>query len=265
MKINYNVKGADRKKLVAAISQELNAPTKYLGAPSFAYEVGSYHIDKNGVLTDDGEDNHDLVMRLQNNHGFVAISEEHTTPINEAPAFEDLQMAEAEELGLGRQRRDPIGEDGMQASDAPEPDSLVIEMPLEGFTPDKLDNLTKLVKTKESLIKAALGTDDLPIQVNEDRISFPWFECALDHDRLYAYTTFISLLCKTAKEQKRVTASERIVENKKYAFRCFLLRLGMIGAEYKACRHILLKNLEGNGAFKAKPETAEVNTDAVAD
>ena len=35
-----------------------------------------------------------------------------------------------------------------------------------------------------------------------------------------------------------------------YAFRCFLLRLGFIGSEYKAERKILLKNLSGSSAFK---------------
>jgi hypothetical protein len=41
-------------------------------------------------------------------------------------------------------------------------DELVIEMPLTGFTPEKLDNLAKLVTAKESLLKAALGAPDLP-------------------------------------------------------------------------------------------------------
>ena len=63
MQINYNVTGTKRKSLVSAISQELNAPTKYLGAPTFAYEVGGYHIDKNGILR--GTDNPGLVADLQ--------------------------------------------------------------------------------------------------------------------------------------------------------------------------------------------------------
>jgi len=41
------------------------------------------------------------------------------------------------------------------------------------------------------------------------------------------------------------------VENEKYAFRCFLLRLGFIGAEYKIERKILLRNLTGSSAFKS--------------
>ena len=43
---------------------------------------------------------------------------------------------------------------------------------------------------------------------------------------------------------------EKMVENEKYAFRCFLLQLGFIGDEYKAARRVLLKNLTGNGAWK---------------
>lgn len=47
-----------------------------------------------------------------------------------------------------------------------------------------------------------------------------------------------------------VTLKDKPVDNEKYAFRCFLLRLGFIGEEYKEARKILLKNLTGNGAWK---------------
>ena len=62
---------------------------------------------------------------------------------------------------------------------------------------------------------------------------------------------FIAQLCKLSKDQKRVSATEKEVDNEKYAFRCFLLRLGFIGDEYKATRKILLRNLSGNSAWKA--------------
>jgi hypothetical protein len=38
--------------------------------------------------------------------------------------------------------------------------------------------------------------------------------------------------------------------NEKYTFRCFLLRLGFIGPEYKDERKILLRNLSGSSAYK---------------
>lgn len=61
---------------------------------------------------------------------------------------------------------------------------------------------------------------------------------------------FITALCDMAKNQKRITSKEKETDNEKYAFRCFLLRLGFIGAEYKTERKILLRNLTGSSAFK---------------
>jgi hypothetical protein len=48
--------------LVDAIGQGLNTSAEYLGVPTFAYEVGGYHIDKNGTFT--GNDKLDLADAL---------------------------------------------------------------------------------------------------------------------------------------------------------------------------------------------------------
>lgn len=103
---------------------------------------------------------------------------------------------------------------------------------------------------KGTLIKKALGADDITINVAGDTISFPWFREIPEPDKVKAYTELISALCKMSKELKRVSAIERPVENEKYAFRCFLLRLGFIGDEYKTTRRILLRNLSGNSAWR---------------
>ena len=68
--------------------------------------------------------------------------------------------------------------------------------------------------------------------------------------RIGGYT--ITALVEMAKNSKRITARERPVDNEKYAFRCFLLRLGFIGNAYKAARRVLMKNLDGNRAFRNK-------------
>ena len=125
-------------------------------------------------------------------------------------------------------------------------------------------NLKNLVSSKEGLIKKALGVDALPMMFTPEKISFPWFETQPDADVAQAATEFIAALCKTAKTQKRVTAKEREVENEKYAFRCFLLRLGFIGAEYKDTRKVLLRNLSGNGAFR-DGKKKEATGDAVSE
>ena len=133
----------------------------------------------------------------------------------------------------------------------PRTDRLTIEVPLKGFTSEKLDNLAKLVNAKATLLKAALGADNLPIKQTADTLLFPWFSGTIDEQHTNAYSTLISLLCKTAIEKKRVTAKEKDIEGSpKYAMRCFLLSLGFIGDEYKAARKILLSRLEGNSSWK---------------
>ncbi len=98
--------------------------------------------------------------------------------------------------------------------------------------------------------KKALGIDDLRFELEEDRITFPWFAEPQPKEAT-AYTHFIAALCRMSKDAKRITAKEKPVDNEKYAFRCFLLRLGFIGDAYKTDRKILLRNLSGSSAFKS--------------
>lgn len=118
------------------------------------------------------------------------------------------------------------------------------------FTDSNLDNLKALITAKGSLIKKALGVADLPLEVTDTKVSFPWFPATPTPDEMNAYDAFICKLCEMARNQKWVNATEKPTNNEKYAFRCFLLRLGFIGAEYKTARKILLKNLSGSSAFR---------------
>lgn len=283
MEIRFNVMGVERKKMVTAISEVLNAPTKYLGAPTFAYKIGGYHIDKNGTLTGGGaisEDANDRLIKELNQRGFVG------------EVADRGDAAELESRTYQAELRDPDCPDRMEVFGAdddedalrqayefcdgdvvllelfeldsdynqirsvgitPRADRLTIEVPLDGFTPEKLDNLTKLVNAKAPLVKAALGTDNLPVKQTADTLQFPWFkgEGAIDADHADAYATLVSLLCKTAIEKKRITAKEKDTpDNPKYAMRCFLLSLGFIGEEYKTARKVLLSRLAGNSSWK---------------
>lgn len=147
----------------------------------------------------------------------------------------------------------------------PRRDRLTIEVPLDGFTPEKLENLTKLVAAKTPLLKAALGADKLSIKQTAETLQFPWFsaEHDLTNDEVEAYSTLISLICKTVLEKKRVTAKEKATDdNPKYAMRCFLLSLGFIGSEFKNSRRVLLSKLEGNTAWK-NGKQAEATEDEI--
>ena len=130
-------------------------------------------------------------------------------------------------------------------------DSLSISLPRSLFTETALQNLDALLLSKGRLIRHAFDIREATYTLTDDRITFAWLHGTITDETAKAYATFISKLCEMARMQKRVTAKEKIVDNEKYAFRCFLLRLGMIGNAYKVSRKILLQNLTGSSAFKS--------------
>ena len=229
MRIEFQRTGAERKALVTAIGEILEVRPKYKGMPSAAYEIDYYTVTKDGTLEfddrADSEEVENLLERLAD-RGIVAA------PTEMAQAWLDAREAERSEKSETALQEANVG--------------LTVEIPLEKVA---VGNLTKLLDAKGNLIRKALGITDLRIELLEDRVAFPWFS-QVDADSVAAYTHFISALCEMSRNAKRVTATEKPVENEKYAFRCFLLRLGFIGSEYKAERKILLKNLTGSSAFK---------------
>lgn len=227
MKANYNVTGKDRKALVAAIAALTGDKAIYKFMPTCAYEIGDITVDKEGSVTceDDGK-----LERII--HNLIA---DGFTP-------EDTEEVESTE-------------EETTAEDADEATGLTVSLPLNKVA---VGNLTNLLTAKESLIKKALGIDDLGIEVTEDAVSFPWFEEMPEPEAVKAYTHFIAALGKMSRDLKRISATEKEVDNEKYAFRCFLLRLGFIGSEYKAERKILLQNLSGNSSWKNGAPEKEV-------
>lgn len=219
MTMKYLFTDCDRKSLVAAIGEILKIQPFYQGVPSFAYTIGGFEVDKQGTL----------------------IIAEATTETVVDTLLEGLRAK-----GFNQEK----GEN--QIEPETETDNvLVIEMPKEGFTDESMTNLENLIKGKGDLIKKALGTEGLALEQSEDTISFPWFKADLESEAVRAYTQFIAAICEMAKKQKRISATAKAVDNEKYAFRCFLLRLGFIGEEYKTTRKILLSKLLGSASYKS--------------
>ena len=91
----------------------------------------------------------------------------------------------------------------------------------------------------------------LPIERENGKVCFPWLRSDASPEEIRAFDRFICPLCEMARNAKRVTAKVHPNDNAKYAMRCFLLRLGFIGEEYKETRKILLRNLAGSSAFRS--------------
>ena len=228
MEIRYNVTGAQRKELVKVIADTTGAKAKYMGMPTAAYEIDYFTVTKDGTLLfDDRADSEEVEAVLK------AI----------ATAGFDCEPQDGEEEVVEEVSKEP--ENAPQG----ETDGLTVAIPRASLSDAALENLQRIVDSKAALIKKALGADSLPIEVTDEKVSFPWFT-EMDGDSAKAYMHLVTALCEMARNAKRVTATEKEVDNEKYAFRCFLLRLGFIGTEYKTERKILLKNLTGSSAFK---------------
>lgn len=247
MTINYNVTGTERKRLADYISGFMGTDKKYLGAPTFAYQIGYLTVSKDGEVSfEDRGYNSDIdaLMAELEGQGFHTentIAKADTAEPDEANASTEPEAAPAE-------------------GDATQPHGcgLTVTLPAASLPSEALVNLTSLLTAKGRLIRKALGVEALPVEVNSDTVSFPWFEGRdLDADEAKTYTHLISALCDMARNQKRITAKEKVTDNDKYAFRCFLLRLGFIGAEFKDERKILLRDLSGNSAFKSGKRNTE--------
>lgn len=226
MTINFNVPGKQRKELAQAIATLTGMEARYMKVPTCAYKIGDLTLDKEGGLV--LENTYDLNTLKELIASLAGMGFEFEAP--EFPAEEPTEAPEAP---------------------AAELDGLAIAVPRALFTDNTLGNLKALVAAKGSLIKKALGVSKLPIEVTDEVVNFPWFAGELDPADVAAYSTFISKLCEMAINQKRVTAKEKPTDNEKYAFRCFLLRLGFIGTEFKAERKVLLRNLTGSSAFRS--------------
>ena len=225
MKIHYSITKEQRKKLVEVVGRTLGVQPIYCGAPMFAYKVGAFEITRDGSICFGDEADEAKVERMRTalrEAGFVAEEEES-----------EMTTAEVETAAM-----------------TDDEDRLTISLPRSSFTETALKNLDALLASKGKLIQKAFNIEKAAYTLTEETIKFAWFHGKIAEDTVRAYTDFISKLCEMAQKQKRAVAKEKAVENEKYAFRCFLLRLGMIGDDYKTSRRILLQNLTGSSAFK---------------
>ena len=219
MTITYH--SQNRKELVKALSEIIGIPAAYQFMPTCAYKIGEcYTVTKSGDLEISDQADRKETERL---------------------------LAELENQGY-------------TVPDTTEPEStkLTVQMPADFFNEHTLGNLQQICENKATLFKAAFQTDTLDMISSDEKVEFPWFKVEQDGDA-DAYCTFISMLCEFAKNQGRINRKPDTSDNPKYTMRCFLIRLGMVGAEFKAARKVILRNLTGNSAFRKVGDTDAVS------
>lgn len=228
MEVKYNLTGPARKALVKAIENITGEKAIYKKVPSCAYTVEDYTITKEGTLQWDERTDVSTAKLLVKRLADAGFS------------VEDFQIESIE----------PDKSETVE-------EGLCIQIPKSSISDFELVLMEKIIASKASLIKKATGASNLDVEIKDDVVCFPWFDALPDPEMIRAVSVFITRLAALSREMKRVTASEHEVENERYTFRCFLLRLGFIGDEYKSERKTLLKNLNGSSAFSNGHKTED--------
>ncbi|EPR08118.1 hypothetical protein [Ruminiclostridium papyrosolvens] len=240
----------DRKEIIKALEKHFEVKAKYMGAPSFAYQIEGPEeilmIDRVGrITTEDGTVVE--LERLLNGPKMTAVNE----AVNETEILE-----------------------------------LEVALPMEGHTGVTLRNLVNMIYSKQILIKKAFDAETdivstdfisninkteiqtledfqkalhdhgqgccrgLEFDFNNRNITFKFAGNLQEPHKLQAYTYFVSLLSNSAKELKYALPKATDTDNEKFTMRTWLIRLGLKGKEYKKAREVILQNLSGNGAFR---------------
>lgn len=178
------------------------------------------------------------------------------------------------------------------AQEGEEPSEMAVSLPMGGHTGNSLRNLVNMIYSRGPLLGKATGgnfhvakelvdalQDDsciatvqsflktlteygqahesmAGIQITEEQITFTGFPVPADKAHADAFCQLAALMNGMALSQKRIQAKEVNSDNEKYAFRIWLLRLGLNGDDYKSTRKVLMENLGGHAAFRT-PEEAE--------
>ena len=219
MTITYH--SQNRKELVRAISEIIGIPAVYQFMPTCAYKIGEcYTVTKEG----------------------------------------NLEISDSADKKETEYLMEELKKRGYDVPDTAELEStkLTVQMPADFFDEHTLGNLQQICENKVALFQAAFQTDSLDIISSDEKVEFPWFKVEQDGDT-DAYCTFISMLCEFAKNQGRINRKPDTSDNPKYTMRCFLIRLGMVGAEFKTARKVILRNLTGNSAFRKVGDTDAVS------
>ena len=246
----------ERKELVKALGEHFGVKPKYMKVPSCAYQIETgdetYTVDRAGkIITSEGE------------------------------------VVEFESIINGR-----VEEEAASESAETETTGFEVAVPLEGHTGNTLRNLVNMVFSKQALIKKSLGItsniieDDFCTKINEGKIetledfklvlesagenrcpgiafelnnnsiAFRFFKWEASPEKIKAYTQLVALLNQSAKVLKHASAKSKDTDNDKFTFRVWLVKIGMVGDEYKIARKVLLERLKGNSAFRSgsKPE-----------
>lgn len=245
----------DRKEIVKTLIEALASQAKYLGAPSFAYEIKTeeeiYTIDRQGGITTSQGRSVTLNEILNGGHTEEKIEDTAIDRFNlEIPLGEHTGRTLMNILNMLYSKQQLI----IKAIELKEP--FIQEAFIENLNLKKIETLEEF---QEAIIEVgAEGCKGITFNLEKGTFTFNLLGENLSNEKMSAFMELASLINKNAKKLKHTSFKQAQEDNPKYAFRTWLTRLGMNGSCYKDIRKTLLSNLEGSGAFRKLPQEGSV-------
>jgi DNA-directed RNA polymerase subunit L len=236
----------DRKEMIKKLGEHLGVEPKYLGVPTFNYEIKTdqevYTIDRLGIIT---------------------RSSGETITIEEILSQSEIKKSLYQD-----------------------PDRLQVKIEFEDHTATSLKNIINMFYSKQHLIMMSFQTeehfmdDDFIQELNKEEINdleelkasieklgrdkcsgfqinfeqetfgFYLHGSSLSPERDKAFKDLCVLISEYGKTLNRASFKQAQDDNPKYALRTWLIRMGMNGPKHKENRKTLLKHLEGSSAFR---------------
>lgn len=280
MRFEKNIE--ERKVLVKRLGELTGTAPHYTKVPRCAYEIGAYTVERDGSLTVEEDAAESGILTTLKEEGLI----KDTEGILEAAPEENAEAAQQE------QTEEMVPEEETPDTAEEETLEMAVSLPMGGHTGNSLRNLVNMIYSRGPLLGKATGgnfhvekelVDALQddsctaaiqgflktltdyteahggmegLKITEEQIFFTGFPVPADKAHADAFCQLAAMMNGMALSQKRIQAKEVNTDNEKYAFRIWLLRLGMNGDDYKSTRKVLMENLGGHAAFRT-PEEAE--------
>ena len=237
--MKFTTTAPDRRTLVKAIAAHTGMEPSYAGPPTFNYTVGTITVDREGYIDVPDEQAADLKAFLIVKGWMEPEPEPEQPRIQIGVPAKDLTvtnitnliyMLYSKQYLLGK----AIGTACVRIEDA-------VIARLQEYTPENLEAYTELLRD----FKALGDLEGLELEDEQLRIDFP----QTDSGDTTLWILLMTKMVAFAKSAHRVFPQRQQPEAEKYFMRGWLLRMGFGGADFKAARQTLLKNLKGCSAF----------------
>lgn len=239
MRIETNA--ANRKDVVKAVSAILGQPSRYLGVPTCAYEVGNCTIDRSGAVETEDEKTAEMVRAGLLEQGLIESLQAEVEETTVSLPVEGMTAEGLKNLIFLTHSKQYL----INRAFAEEVFRIPAEL-VEALGSAEIPDAETFLQTFQSHAEGCRG-----IGFQDGKITFT-LPTADDPDMIKAFTHLTAAMVQQAKEQKRISPKETIEENEKYYMRIWLLRLGFSGKEGKEVRDLLMKKLKGHSAFRTE-------------